>query len=41
MLRDPKVYTDPLAFNPERFLEGGGNVPERDPRSAVFGFGRR
>lgn len=41
ILRDPEVYTDPLAFKPERYLEENGNVPEQDPRVAVFGFGRR
>lgn len=40
-MRDPEVYTDPLTFKPERFLTEEGNVPEQDPRSAVFGFGRR
>lgn len=38
MLRDPDVYSEPLEFKPERFL---GDEPERDPRCAVFGFGRR
>lgn len=41
MTRDPDVYSDPLEFKPERFLEGGGRVPEQDPRYSVFGFGRR
>lgn len=36
--RDPNLYRDPLAFNPERFL---GDHPERNPRDVVFGFGRR
>ncbi|KXT15288.1 hypothetical protein AC579_4855 [Pseudocercospora musae] len=35
---DPKTYSDPSAFQPERFL--GGN-PEKDPRDYIFGFGRR
>jgi cytochrome P450 len=36
--RDPNVYTDPSDFRPERFL---GPKPEQDPRTYVFGFGRR
>ncbi|KAK7682349.1 hypothetical protein QCA50_014554 [Cerrena zonata] len=38
LLHDPNVYSDPLDFNPDRFL---GDTPERDPRSIAFGFGRR
>ncbi|KIP09976.1 hypothetical protein PHLGIDRAFT_66583 [Phlebiopsis gigantea 11061_1 CR5-6] len=41
ILRDPDVYPEPLTFKPERFLLQDGKIPERDPRSAVFGFGRR
>lgn len=41
MTRDPAVYEDPEVFNPSRFLPGLGRVPERDPRSIIFGFGRR
>ncbi|KAK0477386.1 cytochrome P450 [Armillaria novae-zelandiae] len=41
MTRDPAVYEDPEAFNPSRFLPESGRVPERDPRSIIFGFGRR
>ncbi|PBK95956.1 cytochrome P450 [Armillaria gallica] len=41
MTRDPSVYEDPEVFNPSRFLPGLGRVPERDPRSIIFGFGRR
>lgn len=41
MTRDPAIYEDPEAFNPSRFLPGLGRVPERDPRSIIFGFGRR
>ncbi|KIP07729.1 hypothetical protein PHLGIDRAFT_89231 [Phlebiopsis gigantea 11061_1 CR5-6] len=41
MTRDPKIYSDPSEFKPERFLEGDGRVPEQDPRYSVFGFGRR
>ncbi|KAL5481169.1 hypothetical protein ACEPAI_10110 [Sanghuangporus weigelae] len=35
---DPKNYHDPMTFKPERFLSG---EPEMDPRSLIFGFGRR
>ncbi|OGM40178.1 O-methylsterigmatocystin oxidoreductase [Aspergillus bombycis] len=35
---DPKIYRDPEAFRPERFL---GDNPELDPHSIVFGYGRR
>ncbi|KAJ6540312.1 cytochrome P450 [Mycena capillaripes] len=37
-LHDPKVYTDPTAFNPDRFI---GPNPEPDPKDMVFGYGRR
>ena len=37
-MHDPKVYSDPMTFNPERFL--GPNM-EQDPRDIGFGFGRR
>lgn len=36
--RDPDVYTDANTFYRDRFL---GPSPETDPRSFVFGFGRR
>ncbi|RFU27553.1 hypothetical protein B7463_g8777, partial [Scytalidium lignicola] len=38
---DPAVYADPMAFRPERFLESPIHKPEPDPRSFIFGFGRR
>ncbi|KAF8909685.1 cytochrome P450 [Gymnopilus junonius] len=38
MSHDPKVYSDPFSFKPERFL---GPQPEQDPRDFCFGFGRR
>lgn len=37
LMQDPYTYPNPEAFNPERFLSA--NQP--DPRSFVFGFGRR
>jgi cytochrome P450 len=38
MMRDPRTYRSPDVFDPERFL---GPEPELDPRSCIFGFGRR
>lgn len=39
---DPELYKDPMAFNPQRFLPTTQNpFSEPDPRSFVFGFGRR
>jgi len=41
MLHDPAVYPNPELFSPERFLEIGDKPVERNPRTCVFGFGRR
>ncbi|KZT69855.1 cytochrome P450 [Daedalea quercina L-15889] len=41
MLRDPRCYTRPDQFNPDRFLPKAGAEPEYDPRQIGFGFGRR
>ena len=38
LAHDPAVYANPHAFNPDRFM---GTQPEMDPRSFVFGWGRR
>ncbi|KAH8111221.1 cytochrome P450 oxidoreductase OrdA-like protein, partial [Phellopilus nigrolimitatus] len=38
MAHDPSTYNNPFEFKPERFL---GEAPEMDPRTLVFGFGRR
>lgn len=35
---DPQVYHDPEAFEPERYMSPRD---EPDPRTVVFGFGRR
>ncbi|TFK32278.1 cytochrome P450 [Crucibulum laeve] len=40
MLHDPKVYSEPMSFRPERFL-GPESEREQDPRDVCFGFGRR
>ncbi|KAI0370175.1 cytochrome P450 [Pilatotrama ljubarskyi] len=40
-LHDPQAYTDPMTFNPGRFIPSEGKEPERDPRDFCFGFGRR
>ncbi|PPQ89157.1 hypothetical protein CVT25_006529 [Psilocybe cyanescens] len=42
ILHDPKVFPNPSAFQPERFLKDGKLNPDaRDPDCAAFGFGRR
>jgi len=38
MSHDEHTYSDPMTFNPDRFL---GSHPEPDPMDFVFGFGRR
>ncbi|EPQ59616.1 cytochrome P450 [Gloeophyllum trabeum ATCC 11539] len=38
ILHDPRTYSNPLEFDPGRFLKA---EPEEDPRSFCFGFGRR
>lgn len=35
---DPAVYPNPMEFRPERYLT---NPPAPDPRTWIFGFGRR
>lgn len=41
MLRDPRTYSNPSMFKPERFLPHHEMQPELDPRTICFGFGRR
>lgn len=41
MMHDPSIYSDPMEFNPSRFLKEEGRDPEPDPRDVFFGFGRR
>ncbi|KAF8988340.1 cytochrome P450 [Cyathus striatus] len=40
-MRDPKKYSSPEKFSPERFLSTNGHSPDEDPRNYIFGFGRR
>ncbi|KAF7342508.1 Cytochrome P450 [Mycena venus] len=41
MAHDPKVYSDPMTFNPGRFLASDSKQAELDPSKTCFGFGRR
>jgi cytochrome P450 len=36
IMHDESIYENPNAFMPERFLDGN-----LDPRSVIFGYGRR
>lgn len=38
---DPNIYSDPMAFRPERFIDTATHKAERDPYYLSFGFGRR
>ncbi|KAF8994492.1 cytochrome P450 oxidoreductase OrdA-like protein [Cyathus striatus] len=38
---DPSMYIDPDVFNPSRFVANGDFVPELDPTTYIYGFGRR
>ncbi|KAI9067667.1 cytochrome P450 [Trametes sanguinea] len=41
ILHDPQTYSEPMVFNPDRFISTQERVAERDPRDLCFGFGRR
>ncbi|KAI0772523.1 cytochrome P450 [Trametes elegans] len=43
MSRDPTIFPDPEAFNPDRYMEPvePALAAKRDPAGFVFGFGRR
>jgi cytochrome P450 len=43
MMRNADDYPEPERFNPERYLNADGEIDSkvRDPRTAVFGYGRR
>jgi len=40
MTHDESVYTEPFAFNPERFFEKNGDLDD-DDKVLAHGFGRR
>lgn len=41
LTHDPRMYVNPMVFEPARFLATEGRTPELDPRELCFGFGRR
>jgi cytochrome P450 len=41
LTHDPRMYANPMVFEPSRFLAAEGKTPELDPRELCFGFGRR
>ena len=41
MLHDEMEYPNPDQFVPERFMSEDGHVAARDPRTVLYGFGRR
>ncbi|KAG7096665.1 hypothetical protein E1B28_004080 [Marasmius oreades] len=41
LTHDPKIYFNPMEFNPDRYISAEGRGVEPDPRPLCFGFGRR
>ncbi|KAH9917465.1 cytochrome P450 [Fomitopsis serialis] len=41
MLHDSDTYAEPEVFNPERFIASEKREAEMDPRTIIWGFGRR
>ncbi|KAK7060191.1 hypothetical protein VNI00_000956 [Paramarasmius palmivorus] len=41
LTHDSRTYSNPMEFNPDRFIAHDGHEPELDPRALCFGFGRR
>ncbi|KAF2658380.1 cytochrome P450 [Lophiostoma macrostomum CBS 122681] len=41
MTHEPDVYSDPMAFRPERYMPVEDRPAETDPSKVMFGFGRR
>ncbi|KAJ6451283.1 cytochrome P450 [Mycena sanguinolenta] len=41
MTHDPAIYSNPMVFDPTRFLETNDKAAELDPARISFGFGRR
>ncbi|KAJ7286948.1 cytochrome P450 [Mycena rebaudengoi] len=41
MTHDPEVYTEPMIFNPARFIDTNTRKAEQDPFKTCFGYGRR
>ena len=41
-MHDPKLFDNPMKYDPERYLKDGKLNPDvMDPGSVAFGFGRR
>jgi hypothetical protein len=41
LTHDPERYTNPMVFDPSRFIATGDKKTETDPTKICFGFGRR
>ncbi|KAK0242387.1 cytochrome P450 [Armillaria nabsnona] len=41
LTHDSRMYTNPMDFNPDRFIPSEGRTTEPDPGELCFGFGRR